>query len=117
MELDAVHLASSVLWAHLLRKDALPWPHRQVQTFLFHPLRQPTEQAHQLRILLHGTQAHVEMFSERVEKLAKGVDKAKQELGLTKTLFQREHELMNEMYNLVNRCQTEIQKMAGHPLF
>lgn len=106
--------ASSVLWAHLLRKDTLAAP--PSSDIPLPPIAPTDRTGTSLRILLHDTQAHVERFSERVEKLTKGVDEAKQELGLTKTLFQREHEeLTNEMYNLVNRCQTEIQKTTGRP--
>ncbi|KAK0199253.1 hypothetical protein DFS33DRAFT_953626 [Desarmillaria ectypa] len=106
--------ASSVLWAHLLRKDTLAAP--PSSDIPLPPIAPTDRTGTSLRILLHDTQAHLEKFSERVEKLTKGVDEAKQELGLTKTLFEREHEeLTNEMYNLVNRCQTEIQKTAGGP--
>lgn len=91
--------ASSVLWAHLLRKDTLAAP--PSSDIPLPPIAPTDRTGTSLRILLHDTQAHVERFSERVEKLTKGVDEAKQELGLTKTLFQREHEeLTNEMYNL-----------------
>lgn len=107
--------ASSVLWAHLLRKDTLAAP--PSLEIPLPPIAPTDRTGTSLRILLHDTQAHIERFSERVEKLTKGVDEAKQELGLTKTLFQREHEeLTNEMYNLVNRCQTEIQKTTGRPV-
>ncbi|KAG7444428.1 uncharacterized protein BT62DRAFT_900058 [Guyanagaster necrorhizus] len=106
--------ASSVLWAHLLRKDTLAAP--PSSDIPLPPIAPTDRTGTSLRILLHDTQAHFEKFSERVEKLTKGVDEAKQELGLTRALFQREHEeLTNEMYNLVNRCQTEIQKTAGRP--
>ncbi|KAK0488662.1 hypothetical protein IW261DRAFT_1440863 [Armillaria novae-zelandiae] len=106
--------AASVLWAHLLRKDTLAAP--PSLDVPLPPVAPIDRTGTSLRILLHDTQAHIERFSEHVEKLTKGADEAKQELGLTKTLFQREHEeLTNEMYNLVNRCQTEIQKTTGRP--
>ncbi|KAF9018610.1 hypothetical protein BDZ89DRAFT_959934, partial [Hymenopellis radicata] len=41
---------------------------------------------------------------------------AKREIGLTKTLFEKEHEVLsNEMFSLANRCQTEILKAVGEP--
>ncbi|EEB97985.1 hypothetical protein MPER_02591 [Moniliophthora perniciosa FA553] len=105
----------SVMWAHLLRKNttgststptALPLP----------PLAPADKNATSTRILLHDTQANLQKFSERVEKMTQNVENTRREISTVKTLFQDEHEaLVGEMVDLVNRCQSEIKRPLGTP--
>ena len=44
------------------------------------------------RILLHDTQANLEKFTERVDRLTEGIDAAKKELVTVQKLYQDEHE-------------------------
>ncbi len=52
-----------------------------------------------MRMLLHDTQAIMEKFSERVEKLTSGVDKAQQDISAVQRMF--EHERENTMSETV----------------
>ncbi|KAF8868513.1 hypothetical protein CPB85DRAFT_1243173 [Mucidula mucida] len=105
--------SSSVLWAHLQRKDTA---NPATSTIPLPPLAPLDKTNTSLRILLHDTQSHFETFADKVNVLTKGVDEAKREIGLTKTLFEKEHEVLsNEMFGLANRCQTEILKTMGEP--
>jgi hypothetical protein len=45
-----------------------------------------------MRILLHDTQANLEKFSERVDKLACGVGETRREMVTMQQLFQEDHE-------------------------
>ncbi|KAF9266771.1 hypothetical protein L218DRAFT_857569 [Marasmius fiardii PR-910] len=106
---------SSVLWAHLLCKEnfsssstpsVVPMP----------PLGPMDKNATSTRILLHDTQANLQQFAERVDKMTDGLNATKQEISAVSTLFKQEHEtLVGEMVDLVNRCQTEIKKPLGQP--
>lgn len=91
-----------------------------------------------VRMLLHDTQATLEKFSTRVEKLTARVDDAKRELSTAHKVFQAGHDnLITENVDLgmcsgaytllfrcsagrvcvsiVNRCQTEIKRSLGVP--
>ncbi|KAG7093509.1 hypothetical protein E1B28_007184 [Marasmius oreades] len=105
---------SSVLWAHLLRKENFsPTP---ASTVPLPPLGPMDKTATSTRILLHDTQANLQQFAESVDKMTHGLNATKQEIYSVRTLFKEEHEtLVGEMVNLVNRCQTEIKKPLGHP--
>ncbi len=90
--------SSSVLWAHLQRKDTA---NPATSTIPLPPLAPLDKTNTSLRILLHDTQSHFETFADKVNVLTKGVDEAKREIGLTKTLFEKEHEVLsNEMFGL-----------------
>lgn len=45
-----------------------------------------------MRILLHDTQANLEKFSERVDKMATGVSETKTEIITMQKLFLEDHE-------------------------
>lgn len=49
-----------------------------------------------MRILLHDTQANLERFSERVDRLVKDVGDAKTEIGTVQKLFEHDHEKIIE---------------------
>ncbi|KIL65565.1 hypothetical protein M378DRAFT_36873, partial [Amanita muscaria Koide BX008] len=105
---------SSNLWTHAFGKSSstlssntgTPLP----------PLGPIDKNATSTRVLLHDTQANLEKFSARVDALLNGFSEAKSEVKLVKTLFERDREtLMNDIIDLVNRCQTQIQKAVGSP--
>ncbi|KAJ7600537.1 hypothetical protein C8J56DRAFT_11285 [Mycena floridula] len=104
-----------MLWGHLGRRDKLPNP-EEAAPILLPPLAPVDKNATSLRILLHDTQANFQEFSARVDKVANGVDLAAKEITTVKKLFEKEHDTLNhEMYDLVNRSQTQIQKTVGEP--
>ncbi|KAJ3901772.1 hypothetical protein F5879DRAFT_806703 [Lentinula edodes] len=104
--------ASSVLWAHLLRKDVLSSP---TKTDLpLPPLAPVDKSATSTRILLLDTQAHLQKFGQVVDDLTSKVDNAKHEIVTVKTLFQQDREVfMNDIVDRLNRNQSEIQKSMG----
>ncbi|KAL0569717.1 hypothetical protein V5O48_012246 [Marasmius crinis-equi] len=107
--------SNSVIWAHLLRKDNVSSSTPRAEVPL-PPLGPIDKNATSTRILLHDTQANLQQFSERVDKMTQGLNTTKQEILAVKKLYQEEHErLLVEMVDLVNRCQAEIQKPLGQP--
>ncbi|KAK1222137.1 hypothetical protein PQX77_015065 [Marasmius sp. AFHP31] len=107
--------SSSVIWAHLLRKENVPLP-TSTSDVPLPPLGPVDKNATSTRILLHDTQANLQQFSERIDKMTQSLNGTKQEISAVKVLFQEEHErLVGELVDLVNRCQTEIQKPLGQP--
>ncbi|KAJ3718920.1 hypothetical protein FB446DRAFT_633597 [Lentinula raphanica] len=105
---------SSVLWAHLLRKDVLPSPANA--DLPLPPLAPVDKSATSTRILLLDTQAQLQKFGQAVDGLTSRVDSAKHEINLVKTLFKQDREvLMNDIVDRVNRSQSEIQKSIGKP--
>jgi hypothetical protein len=84
--------ASTALWAHLLRKD-VPSASQTSSTPPNNPPIAPLDKAGtSMRILLHDTQANLEKFSERVDKLASGVGETKGEMVTMQQLFQEDRE-------------------------
>ncbi|OBZ66949.1 hypothetical protein A0H81_13081 [Grifola frondosa] len=109
--------ASTALWGHLLRKDVTSQTlSNGIPASSFSPITPLDKAGSSMRILLHDTQANLERFSDRVIKMTGSVDETKRELVTVRELFQQEHEqLVDEIVNLVNRCQTEVQKSVGNP--
>ncbi|KAG6827658.1 hypothetical protein H0H92_010881 [Tricholoma furcatifolium] len=106
--------ASTTLWAHLLRKDTQR--DTQKPDIPLPPITPLDKNGTSMRVLLHDTQAYLDKFSTRADSLLTGVDEAKQEISLVKTLFQREHDaLTDELVDLVNRAQTQLQTSIGCP--
>ncbi|KAJ3986282.1 hypothetical protein F5890DRAFT_1407635 [Lentinula detonsa] len=105
---------SSVLWAHLLRKDVLASP---AKTDLpLPPLAPVNKSATSTRILLLDTQAHLQKFGQAVDDLTSKVEGAKHEIVTVKTLFKQDREvLMNDIVDRLNRSQLEIQKSISKP--
>ncbi|KAJ7129386.1 hypothetical protein C8R44DRAFT_700131 [Mycena epipterygia] len=104
---------STALWGQLLRKGTLAAPSSAVPLPPTAPLDKNNTS---MRILLHDTQANFERFSARVDTLTSGMDGAKREIIVVKDLFERGHESLTlDMFDLVNRSQTQIQKSLGHP--
>lgn len=66
------------------------------------PLLTPLDKsATATRLLLHDTQANLEKFSGKVDKLLTGFGEAKSEIKLVKTLFERDREtLINDIIDL-----------------
>ncbi|KZT21175.1 hypothetical protein NEOLEDRAFT_1021779, partial [Neolentinus lepideus HHB14362 ss-1] len=107
---------SNVLWAHLLRKDVSPAPQPSLTSKSMASVIPSDRAGTSMRILLHDTQANLEKFSARVDKLTTGVEEAKREMVTMKTLFGEEHEkFMDQIVALVNRCQTTLQTSIGSP--
>ncbi|KAF7794400.1 hypothetical protein EIP86_005534 [Pleurotus ostreatoroseus] len=110
--------SATALWGHILQKN-LPaplLPQKPVEIPTNPPLAPNDKLGTSVRMLLHDTQATLEKFSERVEKLTSGVDKAQQDIRTVQKLFEHEHEnAMEGTVDLVNRCQLEIQKSLGTP--
>ncbi|KAF8629070.1 hypothetical protein AX15_003566 [Amanita polypyramis BW_CC] len=103
--------SSSGFWAHILGKD----PNTLSQTS--HPPLTPLDRnATSTRVLLHDTQVNLEKFSTKADSLLNDFSEAKSELKLVNTLFERDREtLINDIIDLVNRCQTQLQKALGSP--
>ena len=93
--------ASSVLWGHLLHKHG---PSQASSS----PVATPVSKAHipalapqdkaaaSTRILLHDTQAQLEKFAERTDRLTTGLENAKRELVTVQKLYEDEHEKLVE---------------------
>ncbi|KAG6886118.1 hypothetical protein C0993_002637 [Termitomyces sp. T159_Od127] len=107
--------ASASLWAHLLRKDTARGQSPNLGSIL-PPITPLDKNGSSMRILLHDTQAHLDRFAERADKLFSKIDETKREISIVNTLFRREHDtLSEELVDLVNRSQTQIQKSIGIP--
>jgi hypothetical protein len=90
---------SMALWAHLLGKDKQPAPPNS--EIIPPPIAPVDKNGTSMRILLHDTQAHLERFSVRTDKLCSSVEETKREITTVHTLFQREHEtLRNDIVDL-----------------
>ncbi|KAG5724414.1 hypothetical protein E4T56_gene15976 [Termitomyces sp. T112] len=110
--------APTSLWAHLLRKDTARGQTADVGPALaaLPPITPSDKNGTSMRILLHDTQAHLDQFSERADKLFSKIDETKREMLIVHTLFQREHQtLTEELVDLVNRSQTQLQNSIGTP--
>jgi hypothetical protein len=81
--------ASTALWAHLLRKEI---PSISQVSSTNPPIAPLDKTGTSMRILLHDTQANLEKFSERVDKLACGVGETRREMVTMQQLFQEDHE-------------------------
>jgi hypothetical protein len=92
--------ASTALWAHLLRKDIssfVPDPNPKQ----YAPITPIDKAGTSMRLLLHDTQANLEKFSERVDKLTVGVEETKREVDLVRRLWEGEREkTQTEIVNL-----------------
>ncbi|KAF8998532.1 hypothetical protein BDQ17DRAFT_1309102 [Cyathus striatus] len=107
---------SRSLWEHICRKESLPPPPLPKPNPIFIPTGPMDKHATSMRVLLHDTQLNFENFAKHTEKLLKEVGESKNEIKVLKALFEREHEtLTGEIMDLVNRCQTQIQKSLGTP--
>jgi hypothetical protein len=83
---------STALWAHLLRKDltAVVPPSNPKQHVV--PVAPIDKAGTSMRLLLHDTQANLEKFSERVDKLTGGVQETRREVDLVKRLWEGERD-------------------------
>ncbi|KAG6898301.1 hypothetical protein C0992_011892 [Termitomyces sp. T32_za158] len=108
-------LTSASLWAHLLRKDTARGQSPNLGPAL-PPITPLDKNGTSMRILLHDTQAHLDRFAEKSDKLFNKIEETKQEISIVNTLFRREHDtLTEELVDLVNRSQTQIQNSIGIP--
>ncbi|KAI0690307.1 hypothetical protein BC835DRAFT_1281296 [Cytidiella melzeri] len=110
---------TAALWGHLLHKKphtALAANLKSSSEDLVPPMRPVDKAATSVRMLLHDTQAVLEKFSGRVDKLHGEIEDAKREVATSHKVFQHGHEkLLLEQVDLVNRCQTQLQKSLGKP--
>ena len=90
---------SSSFWAHIMENEK-SGSKAPSQSSL--PLLTPLDKsATATRLLLHDTQANLEKFSGKVDKLLAGFCEAKSEIKLVKTLFERDREtLINDIIDL-----------------
>ncbi|KAG6861278.1 hypothetical protein C0995_002086 [Termitomyces sp. Mi166 len=125
--------ASTSLWAHLLRKDTSARGQSPNKLGpVLPPITPLDKNGTSMRILLHDTQAHLDRFSERSDKLFSIIDETKREISIVNTLFQREHGTLTEelvdldlrlcgcmreliLHGPVNRSQTQLQRSIGTP--
>lgn len=95
---------SSTLWAHLLNKDTtVSGPGLKTGLAAVEPaMSAPADRAGtSVRILLHDTQATIEKFSERVDKLVSEAENSRQKL------LARNEEVNEEVERLVRRVIQE----------
>ena len=89
---------SSNFWAHVMENEKNGLNSSQSTLPLLTPL---DKNATATRLLLHDTQANLEKFSGKVDKLLEGFSEAKSEIKLVKTLFERDREaLVNDVIDL-----------------
>ena|SRR6266576_535939 len=90
---------SSSFWAHVMENEKNGSNVPSQNTL---PLLTPLDKnATATRLLLHDTQANLEKFSGKVDKLLEGFSEAKSEVKLVKTLFERDREaLVNDVIDL-----------------
>jgi len=95
---------SSTLWAHLLNKDTTA-SGSGLQTGLASTVLTTSAPVDRtgtsVRILLHDTQATIEKFSERVDRLVSGAEESQQKLLV------RNEEMSDEVERLVRRVIQE----------
>jgi len=85
---------SSAMWARLLGQEKLPaLPNSEI---IPPPIAPLDKNGTSMRILLHDTQAHLERFSVRADKLHSSVEETKGEIKTVNALFQREHETLRD---------------------
>lgn len=91
--------SSSSFWAHIIENEKNGSKAPSQSSF---PLLTPLDKnATATRLLLHDTQANLEKFSGKVDKLLAGFYEAKSEVKLVKTLFERDREtLINDIIDL-----------------
>ena len=95
---------SSTLWAHLLNKDATvsgPGLKTGLAAVGLTASAPPDKAGTSVRILLHDTQATIEKFSERVDKLVSDAEDSRQKL------LARNEEVNDEVERLVRRVIQE----------
>ncbi|OCH91384.1 hypothetical protein OBBRIDRAFT_714994, partial [Obba rivulosa] len=107
----------NTLWGHILRRDnSRKLSERGPPSAPVPPIAPVDKVGTSMRILLHDTQANLEKFSDRVDRMLCGVEEAKREVTNIHRTFQGEHEkLLEETLDLASRCQKEIQKSLGDP--
>ncbi|PSR74070.1 hypothetical protein PHLCEN_2v10142 [Hermanssonia centrifuga] len=112
--------ATTALWGHLLQKNtpsSLLVKAPKENGLKSAPTVPIDRTGTSMRMLLHDTQAILEKFSERVDKLTNGIDDAKRDIITVQNLFQSEHEtFMGEVVSLVSQCQLEVQRSVGTPV-
>lgn len=94
-QLPRAHSSTAALWGHLLHKK----PHTALAAKISDdkrdsvPPMKPVDKAGtSVRMLLHDTQAVLEKFSGRIDKLHGEVEKAKQEVSTSHKVFQHGHD-------------------------
>ncbi|KAF7301892.1 hypothetical protein MIND_00755200 [Mycena indigotica] len=104
---------NNALWGQLVRKTTTVSRGDSLATPPTAPL---DKTGTSMRILLHDTQSNFERFSVKVDSLSSGIDDARREIVVVKELFSGAQEtLMNDVVDVVNRCQTHLQTAIGGP--
>ena len=91
--------ATELLWAHLRPKETRGQP--PDSGIPLPPIAPVDKNGTSIRILLHDTQANVEKFSARIDKMIDEISESKSEIVSVKKLFDGEREsLSNDLYEL-----------------
>ncbi|KAI0825554.1 hypothetical protein BC629DRAFT_6850 [Irpex lacteus] len=110
---------TAALWGHLLHKK----PHTSLaaksngdKPNLVPPMKPVDKAGTSARMLLHDTQAVLEKFSGKIDKLHSEVEQAKNEVSMSHKVFQHGNDkVLSDQVDLINRCQTQLQKSIGKP--
>jgi hypothetical protein len=97
--------ASKALWGHLLPNGAMT---PRVSDNL-PPIAPLDKTGTSMRLLLHDTQANLEKFSERVDKLTTGVQATKDEMDAIKNLWDVENEKAHGQISDLSECLALLQ--------
>ncbi|KAH9036181.1 hypothetical protein EDB85DRAFT_804398 [Lactarius pseudohatsudake] len=106
---------ASTLWAHLLQDQR--GPSRGAQIPAFAQLTPQDKASTSTRILLHDTHARLEKFSERANTIFSEVEASRREMVRVREEVEGAREKEFEaIVQLVNRCQSFLQKAIGDPV-
>ncbi|KAI0002143.1 hypothetical protein BJV74DRAFT_34673 [Russula compacta] len=108
---------ASTLWAHLLNPRGPSKDKANPTQLPSHAQLTPQDKAGtSTRILLHDTHARLEKFSERANSIFVEIEASRREMVRVREEVEsaREKEL-DAIAQLINRCQSSLQKTIGEP--
>ncbi|KAF8433245.1 hypothetical protein L210DRAFT_3486398 [Boletus edulis BED1] len=105
-------MASNLLWAHLLRKDATTTD----SPSQIPPIAPQDKTGTSMRMLIHDTQVNLEKFSTRLDGLLQRVDCCRdQVVNANKLLDVERDKVLTEILEIAHRCQSEVKTHVGTP--
>ncbi|KAF8127370.1 hypothetical protein EV363DRAFT_1515071 [Boletus edulis] len=105
-------MASNLLWAHLLRKDATTTD----SPSQIPPIASQDKTGTSMRMLIHDTQVNLEKFSTRLDGLLQRVDCCRdQVVNANKLLDVERDKVLTEILEIAHRCQSEMKTHVGTP--